>query len=339
MLILDRDGQMVVVGGYVGDQLSCDSPGVYVFDMSKTQWVQQFTALSPGAAGSSSGSDSSSDPSATDSTQSSTSTGLPDFNSTGANNPLNQQPAQITNATSQGGLEGSYGYVVPEVVIKVIGGSPSGGATVTAPVVTATGGPLATGKPITYTVTNSDGSTVTETAAPGSNGGGNNNGNGSGPSSDSGKSGPNIAAIVVGVICGILFVIVCYLAFCAYVYRKQLKLYKHHVEMSQAQARGEKVPAIPGLLATDSSTKTSDDRRRDNPFYTSESASQAGSHAQSGYSGGQTSSSGRANAAGYQSLRRGSDGSSTDDILQTHEPTFVGVMLNPRRSLKVINRD
>ena len=40
------DGQMVVVGGYVGTQLSCDSPGTYVFDLSKLQWVEQFTRLS-----------------------------------------------------------------------------------------------------------------------------------------------------------------------------------------------------------------------------------------------------------------------------------------------------
>src|ERR1700709_2244954 len=43
------DGQMIVVGGYVGTELSCESPGIYVFDMSNLQWVQQFTALSPGA--------------------------------------------------------------------------------------------------------------------------------------------------------------------------------------------------------------------------------------------------------------------------------------------------
>ena len=43
------DGQMVMVGGYVGPDLSCESPAIYVFDLSNLQWVQQFTALSPGS--------------------------------------------------------------------------------------------------------------------------------------------------------------------------------------------------------------------------------------------------------------------------------------------------
>lgn len=39
------DGQMVMVGGYTGDQsLSCDSPGIYVYDLSALEWVNQFTA-------------------------------------------------------------------------------------------------------------------------------------------------------------------------------------------------------------------------------------------------------------------------------------------------------
>ncbi|KAK0948707.1 hypothetical protein LTS01_025992, partial [Friedmanniomyces endolithicus] len=88
---------------------------------------------------------------------------------------------------------------------------------------------MATGRAITYTVTQPNGATITETGTSGSSAG-----------SANARQGPNIAAIVVGVICGILFIVACYLAFCAYVYRRQLKLYKRHVEMSQAQARGEK---------------------------------------------------------------------------------------------------
>ncbi|KAK3650013.1 hypothetical protein LTR56_006600 [Elasticomyces elasticus] len=357
------DGQMVVVGGYTGGDLTCDSPGVYVYDMSNVQWVQQFTALSPGS--SSSSSDSASSSSSSDSTSNSDSSSgssasgsdagaaasasagasasaSSTFNSTGANNPLNQQPAQLANGTSSGGILRSYGYVVPQIVIDVIGGGPSGGATVTVPAQTATGGPLATGRAVTYTVTQPNGATVTETGAPGTT-----TNNGSGGSSK--KNGPNIAAIVVGVVCGILFIVLCYVAFCAYVYRRQLKMYKRHVEMSQAQARGEKVPAIPGLLATNS-PKTSSDRPTTTSaaaqamWSASESASQAGSNSRSGYSGAPTASSGRPPmpnlVGGYSSLRRDSDRSSTDDnIMDTHEPTFVGVLLNPRRSLKVVNRD
>lgn len=351
------DGQMVVVGGYVGTELSCETPGIYVFDLSNCEWVQQFTALSPGtdtgsdssssgSSGSSASAGSGSTSTATGSGSSSTSSASSDFNSTGSNNPLNQQPAQLANGTSSGGLEGSYGYTVPQIVIDVIGGNANGSATVTAPIETATAGPLATGKPITYTVTGANGATTTETATPGSSGNGNGNGSTTSSSSSGGGGGPNIAAIVVGVICGILFFVVCYLAFCAYVYRRQLKLYKRHVEMSQRQARGEKVPAIPGLLGTDS-PKNSADRARlgaaEPAWVQSESASQRTGGA---YSGGQTSSSApgattgnTSGASGYQSVRRESDQSSTDDLMANHEPTFVGVLLNPRRSLKVVNRD
>ena len=326
------DGQMVMVGGYVGDQLSCESPGIYVYDLSNLQWVQQFTALSVGASGGSAATSSAA--SSSGSSAGSASGDSSTFNSTGANNPLNQQPAQISNASFVGGLEGSYGYTVPQVIIDIIGGSKDGGATVTAPVVTATGGPLATGKPITYTVAGPNGAVVTETGTPG-------NGTTSSTASNDGKAGPNIAAIVAGSIAGLLFIIACYLAFCAYVYRKQLQLYKQHVEMSQRQARGEKVPAIAGLLPTDSA-KNSYDRRADGTLLptSTEGDSQHGSYG--GYSGGQTSSQGRAPALvrpGYQSVRRESDRSSTDDLLQGSEPTFVGVLLNPRRSLKVVNRD
>ncbi|RAL65239.1 hypothetical protein DID88_001345 [Monilinia fructigena] len=40
------DGQIVVVGGYVGKNISCDSPGIYVFNASSLQWSNTFTALS-----------------------------------------------------------------------------------------------------------------------------------------------------------------------------------------------------------------------------------------------------------------------------------------------------
>ncbi|KAH9814256.1 kelch repeat-containing protein [Teratosphaeria destructans] len=320
------DAQMVVVGGYVGDQLSCESPGIYVYDLSNVEWIQQFTARSSGTDDGSSGSGLDSTKTATAS--GSKSTASTNFISTSADNPFNQQPAQIGNGSSSGGLEGSYGYTVPQIVIDVIGGGPSGGATVTKPVVTATAGPLATGSAVTYTVTSADGSTATETASASS--------GGTGSSSSGGSGGPNIAAIVVGVICGLLFLVACYLAFCLYVYRKQIQLYKRHAEMAQRQARGEKTPAVAGLLASDSSNKTSDERRRlaDGTMRLSESASQNESYG--GRSADQTSSSGRPD---YGQMRRDSDGSSMDNLLVDHEPTFVGVMLNPRRSLRVINRD
>ncbi|KAI1759572.1 hypothetical protein GGR53DRAFT_527126 [Hypoxylon sp. FL1150] len=39
-----RDGQMIVIGGYVGTQIACDSPGIYNFDASNLQWKDSFDA-------------------------------------------------------------------------------------------------------------------------------------------------------------------------------------------------------------------------------------------------------------------------------------------------------
>ncbi|KAI4796903.1 hypothetical protein E4T44_12064, partial [Aureobasidium sp. EXF-8845] len=227
------DGQMVVVGGYVGDQLSCDSPGIYILNASSLKWATGFTALSGGSesnsAASSGTSRSSTDAAvsgafATGDVASPSGSSSNNWVSNARTNPFNQQPAQLANRSSPGGLEGSYGYQVPDVVISVIGGNAQGGATVTAPAQTPDAGPLKTGGPIIYsTVTSS--STATATANPGGNSGSGNK-----------SSGPNIGAIVAGVIAGVLFVIVCYLAFCAWLYRKRLELYKRHVEMAQQQA-------------------------------------------------------------------------------------------------------
>lgn len=290
------DAQMVVVGGYVGTDLSCETPGVYVFDVSNLQWVREFTALSAEA----------------DDTPP---------------NPLNQQLNQRASDGEPGGLEGSYGYQVPDAVISVIGGDKQGRATITTPIATATAGPLESGKPVTYTVSGPNGAVITEAGAPGSS------------SSDSGPDGPNIAAIVIGVVCGLLFVVICYLLFCLFLYRKQLALYKRHVEMSQAEARGEKPTAIPGLWNSDSDrASTQGSKINRGALFGGETASHAASHgASAAGSGGQTSST--AAGPGYQSVRRDSDRSSTDDLLGGQEPTFVGVMLHPRRSLKVRNRD
>lgn len=197
------DGQMIIVGGYVGQNLSCDSPGIYVFNMSSLEWANQFTALTGTAA---------------------TQTWSGNKNS-GAN-PLGQQSNQ-RGFNSSAGLEGSYGYAVPAAVQSVIGGGATGGATLTAPVQTPTDGPLATGKPITYTVTAPNGAIVTTTAAPSGVNGETNSG---------GKSGTNVGAIIAGVIAGVFAIIAAYFAFCAWVYRKQLILYKNHAAMAQRAA-------------------------------------------------------------------------------------------------------
>lgn len=279
---------MVMVGGYIGDPsngLSCDYPAAYVFDLSNCIWQTKFTALTLSE------------------------------DDIGRTNFLNQQPEQLSSGNDPGGLEGSYGYTVPDVVVQKIGGNKYGGATIQKPVVTAKAGPFKTGSPIIYS---------TATSVPSS-------------FTDSGNNGTKIAAIVVGVVCGLAFILICYLLFCLFVYRKQLALYKRHVEMSQAQARGEKPPEIPGLWATDSAQYDSDQSKpvtslRDTGSHVgSNDRSHEGSAMQSGSNAGRQS--------GNQSARRSSNGSSAEDLLADHEPTFVGVMLNPRRSLRVINRD
>ena len=271
------DAQMIVVGGYVPANISCDSPGIYIFDASQLKWVNQFTALDGG-------------------------------------NALNQQESQNQNNT---GLSGSYGYQVPAAVQAVIGGVATGAATATAPAVTPTDGPLATGKPITYTVTGPGGSTVTQTAYP--TGGG-------------GSSGPNIAAIVAGVVAGVLLIIACYLGFCAYVYRKQLRLYKNHVAMSQRAAVGGPTEKTGFMFGNRTSAENSSGRG-----YVSTDRSSGPSGNRGSAMGNSAGNSGGAGApvVGDHSTAN----SSTDDLMMGQEPSFVGVLLNPRRSLRVINRD
>jgi hypothetical protein len=276
------DAQMVVVGGYVGQNISCDSPGIYVFDASELKWANQFTALSGG-------------------------------------NDLNQQKAQSQN---KAGLSGSYGYQVPAAVQSVIGGQATGGATVTAPAVAPTDGPLATGKPIIYTVTGPGGATVTETAYPG--------GGGSAVS-----SGPNIAAIIAGVVAGVLLLVACYLGFCAYVYRRQLQLYKDHVAMSQRAAAAGGPHEKTGFMFGNRTSAENSSSGRGN-FSTDQSSGPSGNRSAMGNSGvNSTGVPGVGGPVGGNSTVN----SSTEDLMTGQEPSFVGVLLNPRRSLRVINRD
>ena len=272
------DGQMVVVGGYTGPPQNGlgCDSGFYVFGLSNLTWQNNFNALSGG----------------------------------------NKQNQQLAQAKDPQGLSGSYGYAVPAAVQSVIGGKGSGGATITAPAHAATAGPLATGKPITYTVTGANGAVTTETGTVttgGSNGGG--------------KGGPNIAAIVAGVVAGVFAILAAYLGFCAWVYRRQLQLYKRHVAMSQRAAAAGGVGEKAAFLSQSSG----------GPKYSTDQSSR---HAASGT--GSTPA-----TSGYEPVPPMPGGapvggnstanSSTEEL--AGEPTFVGVLLNPRRSLRVINRD
>ncbi|KAK5958029.1 hypothetical protein OHC33_001219 [Knufia fluminis] len=297
------NGQMVVIGGYVGQELSCDSPGIYVFNTSSLEWQSEYTALDAG------------------------------------DDALNRQKAQNDDPNA---LQGSFGYQVPPAVQSVVGGDAVGGATVTAPAQTPTGGPLATGAPATYTVTGSDGSVVTETATPG-------NGDSSGGSG--GNSGPNIGAIVAGVVAGILFLVVLYLAFCAYIYRKQLKLYKNHAAMLQHDALNNDtntftpgfVVSRPGNPNSNSNEKSGSSHGTAGRTSTSDNRSQ-----RSGFAGSSAANS--SNQTGImqhypydsvmalkQAAGRTNSNGSTEDLLKGQEPSFIGVLLSPRKSLRVVN--
>ncbi|KAF2753639.1 hypothetical protein EJ05DRAFT_541666 [Pseudovirgaria hyperparasitica] len=290
------DGQLVLVGGYVGQDLLCDYPGIYVFNLTSLNWNNQFTALT--------GSDNINNKDAAD------------FN------PFSQQSNQLSHKSDSGtgGLEGSYGYQVPAQVYSAIGGNELGGATITKPVATATAGPFATGSPITYTVTNPDGSIVTSITG----GGKSNNGGGT-----------NVAAIVAG-----------YFAFCAWIYRKQLQLYKTHAAMMQARNANEKDAFLPsgtsmigggaalGTALSKSSSERAQGLRPDSI------ANTVGSHSRTASSGNGIGA-GTAYAGAGAGMGRGSM-DSMEDLLADQEPSFwgtKGVLLNPRRSLRVINRD
>ncbi len=277
------NGQIIVVGGYTGPPSNGlgCDTGFYIFNATSLQWQNNYNSITGG-------------------------------------DKQNQQLSQQTDAL---GLSGSYGYQVPVAVQSVIGGKGSGGATITAPAESATAGPLATGKPITYTITGSNGAVVTETGTASSTTGSS--------SSNNGKGGPNIAAIVAGVVAGCFAVLAAYLGFCAYVYRRQLALYKRHVAMSQrAAAAGGREKA--SFLAPTSSEGSSARKM----YSTDQSSRKAGSGAgSSGFTAVPPLP-----IAGEAPIGGNSTANSSFEEL-AGEPSFVGVLLNPRRSLRVINRD
>ena len=316
------NAQMVVVGGYVGEDLSCDSPGIYVFNTSSLAWSTEYAALNGG-------------------------------------NDLNQQEAQSDDPKA---LSGSYGYAVPDAVQKVIGGDAMGSATMTAPAQLDSEGPIATGAPITYTVTESDVRTATETSAAGKQVDGENDHD----------SGPNIAAIVAGTLAGILGTLAVYLGFCTWIYRKRLALYKRHVAMAQRHgyARAgegpEEVFGVPASGKGHHSSLSKDSFDDASGAHSGSKHSRSHNHSDSHDRHTVTSIGNGIIGNGYQQIPHThplmgnpiensvttssaskealpsfarSNGSGEEDLLQDREPTFLGVMMSPRRSLRVINHD
>ena len=196
---------------------------------------------------------------------------------------------------------------------------------------TPTAGPIKTGSPPTYSrdgesvIPNS--TTSDDVISPSS--------SGDVPSPGSSGREPNVAIIAVGVVCGLLFIAVCYLLFCLFVFRKQLRLYKHHVEMSQRHARGENPPVLPWIAGAEGTGSSDNGERREMglPLLSGTSTAVTAS-----------SSSPYTSTRAVGSEKRPEDQhsvarDSTEDLIAGQEPTFVGALLNPRRSLRVVNRD
>jgi hypothetical protein len=314
------DSQMVVVGGFIDANISCESPGTYVFNTSSLEWVNSFTSLT-----------------------------------SVSSNPLSQQPAQIGSAN---GLQGSFGYTVPEAVISVIGGNALGGATITTPIASATAGPLATGKPVTYTVTDSNGGTIVTTAVP----------NPGSVDTNEKASSTNVGAAIAGGFAGLLAITAGYLAFCALLYRKQLKQHKRqamlvvaHKDSSGVSSStydvGRMVNSSPvehereSWLSLARASRLFGGRTSTGEGYSEgkNAIEGIGSETLSGHQGG--------NPGGYRVISgyrppysmSGGAGSwheigfrtphgSQEDLLSDFEPSYWGVLLHPRRSLRVINR-
>lgn len=308
------DAQMVVIGGYVGRDISCDSPGIYVFDTSTLQWKGSYDALSAG----------------------------------------DSKAEEVSRGSSI--IRSSYGYKIPQAVQDVIGGNSDGGATATQPASgPATGGPIATGKPPTFTITQS-GSIVTQTAIPT----GPVNSPPQAPPTPVEHNGTNIGAIVAGVVAGLLAILAAYLAFCTWLYRRQLNIYKNHVAVAQRAGlnaspqpgdwsgdsslgrnnTGEKPMLGPFGTAIASSTSNTDTRtshssgaQRDRPSH--ESGIYGGGaipgRGYAAYTDGEGSVGGRPSASTAHS--------STEDLVGGLEPSFFSVVWNPRKTLRVVNSD
>jgi hypothetical protein len=275
------DSQMVVVGGYTGaSELSCETPGVYVFDLTRLLWKTEYTALSAGAEA----------------------------------NDFSQQTSQ-KGVTPNDGLEGSYDYQVPELVIAVIGGDGNGHATLTTPAVVATDGPIARGKPITYTVNGGGSSTNPDSIGSGSN------------------RGAVIGAIVAGVVGFLLLLLVIYFAVCVVIYRKQLALYRQHVAMMQDHQAEKDGSTNADFYASHSPTMS-----RTRPGH----ETLMGPYHTSSTSGHRPSVSIDTSGTSAHQAGTSSPNSSSEDLMEGYQPSFWGwngVLLHPRRSLRIVNRD
>lgn len=275
-------------------------------------------------------------------------------------------PSYDVDSAGNSVMAASYGYVVPEEVISVVGGGPSGSATITQPAASATGGPFATGKPPVFTITAS-GSTATITSPPSS----------SGPSGESepASRGGLIAAIVVACLAGLA---AGYLGYCAWLYRRQVRAYKTHLAVqnrfparsashgsfffgafgrrkSNAQGEEEKAWLAGHRRDTSNASSSAGDNSfawvgRDNlldPNANSNSNSNSNkftptsSGARPSYGddpkGGPSPGSGTSPGEVSGSSRPRRDSNTSTSSLEGLEPSFFSVVMGPRRALRVVN--
>lgn len=362
-----RDGQIVLVGGYVGTTIPCDSPGIYVFNASSLQWASRFNAL-----------DHPSD--------------LSPGNSVQANSFGYQVPPAVASVIG-GGSAGGATATTPAA------GPATGGpfATGKSPVFTVT----ASGS--TATVTQwGPGSTITGTpppssGTPGGGSGGGENSNSGGPGS---SSSPGL--VIAGVFAGLAGMVAAYLGFCTWLYRRQVSAYKNHLAVASRYSASSTglggFAAFFGRKGSDKSKKGAgaEAEKRGRTHRRDASNSTAGSftwvppvepksyldeHAtpESGYSSGSpfpppgqagpygahpqgwlgvwssTTASGSGSQPAQPTAENGSGAFSSDNrspgrrtpsvrstnsaegLLEGQEPSFFSVVMGPRRALRVVN--
>jgi hypothetical protein len=269
-------------------------------------------------------------------------------------------PSSDADLADNSVMAASYGYVVPEEVIGVVGGGPSGSATITQPAASATGGPFATGKPPVFTITAS-GSTATITSPPDS--------SASGDSRRPANQGGLIAAIVVACLAGVA---AGYLGYCAWLYRRQVRAYKTHLAVqnrfparsashgsfffgafgrrkSNAPDSDEKAWLTSHRRdASNASSSAGDDsfawvgrdnllNPNSNKFTPTSSGARPsyGDESKGGPSPGSGTSPGE--VSGSSRPRRDSTSGASTSSLEGLEPSFFSVVMGPRRALRVVN--
>lgn len=306
-----RDGQMIVVGGFIGNDNECDSPGIYVFDATTLKWKDKFEAGDHGD----------------------------DFDSDNiirAGSWGYKVPQAVQEAIG-GGEEGGAEASKPSA-------SATGGpfATGKAPVLTVTQAGH------TATITSPSGATGGPSGDGDDKSGDNSDSDGSDSSDESEPSGGLIAA---GVIAGIAGALALYLGFCAWLYRRQVRAYKRHLAISNryGDSPGPNSAAV-GLFARGRG-RTRDPSEHSSfgwvgsgsePHWMAEPKFVSSEEPSPGtYSGSGSGLASAGAAMGKQSdetrrPRTNSEGSS-DSLLEGQEPSFFSVVMAPRRALRVVN--